>query len=302
MFDIVDFLTTIFWGPDPKRVPKLAEKDNRRAAMTVRRSRTSAPPPAPLAVRNVSKSYRDGDVERVVLRQVTHPFQPGLTLVVGPSGSGKTTLLNLLAGLDQPSSGSVEAAGRPLKYDERSLATHRRRCAVVFQDLNLVPHLCVRENVALPLLIGGEPREEALRAADEALDDVDALAWAKRYPSQLSRGQRQRVAIGRASFARTMLADEPTASLDRESAAEMMELLRKLADQGRTIVVVSHDFELASQFANEVLECRDGVLTRRPVDNATDDYQTAHASQPPAPLLEASISTTERVPLSGDIS
>lgn len=293
---LLEMISTVFLGPDP------AERRSGTSNGKVHAGKPSRPrgaAPAPLSCRCASKRYRDGAGERLVLREVTCDFQPGLTLIVGPSGSGKTTLLNLLAGLDEPTSGTIAVAGRPLRYDERSLAAHRRRCAVVFQDLNLVPHLTVRENVALPLLIAGESRADALREADQALEDVDARQLAARYPSQLSRGQRQRVAIGRASYANVMLADEPTASLDRESADQMMELLASLADQKKTIVVVSHDWELATRYANLVLECRDGLLTPVSIDPSRPEQETY--AGPPTTLIEAPLSTSDRILPTGDM-
>lgn len=284
-------------GPDSTG-PRIA-RDIDQAAAVDRQPRTGLrqPPNSRLALYQVSKSYTEGSVRHGILREVTHAFPLGLTVVGGPSGSGKSTLLNILGGLDWPDSGHVAAGGRKLGRDPYSIALHRRECMVIFQDLNLVPHLSVFDNILLPCLIQGMTRGEAAGRVDRALTAVGAGSWARRYPSQLSRGQRQRVAIARASFAPIILADEPTASLDRDSAQEMMKLLRELAQQNRTVVVVTHDLELAGDCANEILECRDGQLLRPPPPVASSPVAVP-VSMPVSVPVSVPVSAPKSAPVS----
>lgn len=218
-----------------------------------------------LRVEGLSCTY-DGEAGPVhALRGVDLDLRVGsFTAIMGPSGSGKTTLLNCAAGLQRPSEGSVELAGALLEgQDDTTLTMYRRRhLGFVFQAFNLLPALTAVENVDLPLRLDGRPanRGEAMRL----LAQVGLAERAGHRPGQLSGGQQQRVAVARALVTGPdiVFADEPTGALDLQSAREVLKLLRGLADDGQTIVMVTHDPTAAAQ-ADEVLFLADGRLVDR---------------------------------------
>jgi putative ABC transport system ATP-binding protein len=183
--------------------------------------------------------------------------------VMGASGSGKSTLLHLLAGLDRPDAGTVLIDGIDLGGLDDGAATllRRRRIGVVFQAFNLLAMLSARENVALPLLLDGVPRRQALDRADAALAEVGLAERTGHAPSQLSGGEQQRVAIARALVgdADLLLADEPTGNLDSRTAVRLTELLLDLHRRGRTIVAITHDPRFASA-AGRIAVIADGLL------------------------------------------
>ncbi|MCX2727349.1 ABC transporter ATP-binding protein [Thermomicrobium sp. 4228-Ro] len=210
----------------------------------------------------VSKIYRDGRREVVALHEVSLTIQPGeWVAIVGPSGCGKSTLLNLVAGLDRPTAGRVRVAGVDLgALDEEALARWRRcTVGIVFQFFQLLPTLTALENVQLPMVLEG--RAGASRRARELLEMVGLGHVAHRLPSELSGGERQRVAIARAlaNDPLLLLADEPTGNLDSETGAVVLELFERAWRTGTTIVLVTHDMDIATR-AQRIVQLRDGKV------------------------------------------
>ncbi len=213
----------------------------------------------------VSRAYGAGDAAVHALRDVHLRVDPGeFVAVVGPSGSGKTTLLQLLGALDRPTAGQVFFEGRDLAQLSDSATTDVRLNALgfVFQQFNLVPTLTARQNVEValaPLKLRGAERRGR---ADRLLGQVGLGDRAGHLPSQLSGGEQQRVAIARAlaTEPRVLLADEPTGNLDTATGDDVMALLRALSDDGLTIVLITHDDEIAAT-APRVVRMRDGALT-----------------------------------------
>lgn len=216
---------------------------------------------AVLRFQDVSHGYGEGPV----LRGASFEITPGsLTLLLGPSGSGKSTALQLAAGLDKARSGIVSLEGRDLGLCDRSTLTElrRRSVALIFQDGNLLEGLRALENVEYPLLIRGDPRTEARAASQRALEDLGLGHLATRFPEQLSGGERQRVAIARAlaQSPRLLLADEPSAHLDGDSAKSLFELLATLAHSHRTAVLAAtHDARVLG-YADRILEVSEGQV------------------------------------------
>ena len=187
-----------------------------------------------------------------------------LFAINGPSGSGKSTLLNILTGIDRPSSGHITFDGQEIrKMSENQLARWRgRNVGIVFQFFQLLPTLTAQENIELALELGGTIPKKQWKARTQAtLTQVGLTDFARRLPSQLSGGQQQRVAIARAlaNDPPVLVADEPTGNLDTQTAAEMFELLHRLNDEGKTVLYVTHDLDLAAR-AGRVVTIRDGLV------------------------------------------
>lgn len=217
-----------------------------------------------LQAEHLDKIYGSGDAQVHALRDVSFEVHKGeFVAIVGPSGSGKSTLMHLLGGIERPTGGRLELAGVDMfRQKEEALTIFRRRqIGLVYQFYNLVPLLTVRENLALPLLLDGRaPAPGQMEGLVEALGLEEKL---DAFPAQLSGGQQQRVAIGRALIARPalLLADEPTGNLDTENTVQVMELLRRANLDGQTIVMITHNPDLALQ-ADRVMTIRDGRLAR----------------------------------------
>ncbi|MCH7229078.1 ABC transporter ATP-binding protein [Haloferula sp. A504] len=215
--------------------------------------------------RGVSKSYRKGSTVVTPLEALDLDVPKGEFLaLMGPSGSGKTTLLNLLSGIDSPSQGSLVIAGEEISTLGRRQLTAWRAAHVgyIFQLYHLVPVLTAFENVELPLLLSGLSKKERRERVATALDLVGLTDRASHAPTELSGGQEQRVAIARAIVAdpSLLVADEPTGDLDRESATNILSLLRNLAEEhGKTIVMVTHDAKAAAA-ADRTLHLEKGQL------------------------------------------
>ncbi|WP_371526416.1 ABC transporter ATP-binding protein [Streptomyces sp. NBC_01283] len=186
--------------------------------------------------------------------------------VMGPSGCGKSTLLNMVAGLDRPTSGTVEVQGHDLgKLNETGLALFRRRhVGMIFQFFNLIDDLPVLDNVALAAQLTGTSARQARRRALELLDELGVAKRRNNYPATLSGGERQRVAVARALMNRPalLLADEPTGALDSRSGEQVMDLLIDLNQIGQTLLIVTHDPQLATRCASRLVEVADGRVAR----------------------------------------
>ncbi|MEO7455363.1 MAG: ABC transporter ATP-binding protein [Gemmatimonadaceae bacterium] len=217
-------------------------------------------------VRDLARDYAMGDERVAALRGVSFSVEEGdYVAIVGPSGCGKSTLLNLLGVIDRPTSGSVSIAGERVDHlpDARATEFRLRKIGFVFQRFYLMQALTARENVELPLSEAGTKAQARRVRAQELLDYVGLGKRASHRPSQLSGGEQQRVAIARAlaNAPRLLLADEPTGELDARTGAEMIALFERLNADGTTIVVVTHDEDLASA-ARRVIHMKDGAIVR----------------------------------------
>ena len=212
----------------------------------------------------IRKIYDTGKVKVEALKGIVLLVAPGeFVAIVGPSGSGKSTLMNLVGCLDTPSDGSYRLAGEDVsKLGKDALADVRnRRVGFVFQGFNLLPQISAFENVEMPLLFGGVPVRERRERAKEVLERVGLADRMEHKPTELSGGQMQRVAIARALAMRpdVLLADEPTGNLDSTSGGDIMQLFTQLWEQGRTVVVITHDMTLARR-ASRIIEIHDGRI------------------------------------------
>jgi putative ABC transport system ATP-binding protein len=215
-------------------------------------------------LRNVSKIYRVGDEEIRALDDINLDIEEGEFIsIIGPSGSGKSTLMHILGCLDSPSKGTIQLDGVMIhNATSRQLAGIRnRKIGFVFQFFNLLPKLNVVQNVELPMIYSGIGSKERRQRALAALESVDLANRARHRPSQLSGGQQQRIAIARAlvNGPRIVFADEPTGNLDSHTGEAILSLFRKLSTEGRTIVLVTHDPEIAARTPRRV-EIRDGKI------------------------------------------
>jgi ABC-type lipoprotein export system ATPase subunit len=227
--------------------------------------RDLAPAAVPIVELNrASRVYRMGEVEVPALVEADLRVEEGdFVAVVGPSGSGKSTLMNLIGCLDRPTSGAVRLGGTSVAdLDDDGLARVRSRfVGFIFQAYNLLPRTTALENVAAPLLYQGVGRGERLARAQATLERLGLGDRVGHQPSELSGGQQQRVAVARALVTDPplILADEPTGNLDSHSGAEVMALLRELHESGRTIVLITHDADVATTATRQV-HIRDGRL------------------------------------------
>ena len=220
-----------------------------------------------LEMKNICKDYRMGKTSTLhVLKDVCLTVNEGdYIAIMGPSGSGKSTLMNIIGCLDVPTSGTYNLEGNDIsRCSDNKLAELRNRyIGFVFQSFHLMPRMTALDNVALPLLFGGVRKAERRRRAAEALKIVGLEDRMMHHPDQLSGGQNQRVAIARAIVGnpKLLLADEPTGALDSTSGKQVMELFRQLHDSGSTIIMITHDANIASH-ADTEYRIFDGVLSR----------------------------------------
>ena len=217
-----------------------------------------------LKLENVSKIYRMDGVSVKALDSVSLAIREGeFVSIIGPSGSGKSTLMHIVGCLDTPTSGKVLLDDQEIsQMTERQLAQVRnKKIGFVFQQFNLLPRTSALDNVILPLLYNGTPSCQVSKKAVEVLRKVGVGERLDHHPNQLSGGQQQRVAIARALITdpSIILADEPTGNLDSKSGVEVMEIFKKLHQQGRTIVLVTHDDDIANK-AQRIIRLKDGKV------------------------------------------
>ena len=220
--------------------------------------------PSIVSLRGIGRTYDMGRVTVPALRDVDLEVERGEFLaIVGPSGSGKSTMMNIIGCLDRPTTGTYQLAGTPVEeLDDNGLARVRSRTiGFVFQSYNLLPRTTALDNVATPLLYQGVGRAERIRRASAALERLGLGDRMDHEPSELSGGQQQRVAVARAIVTdpALILADEPTGNLDQASGHEVLELLRELHAGGSTIVLITHDADVAEAATRQV-HIRDGRL------------------------------------------
>ena len=225
-----------------------------------------------ISVKNLQKNFEGTEV----LKGVNVDINKGdVICVIGPSGSGKSTFLRCLNLLEQPTGGSIIFEGSDLTDKKVDLNLHRQKMGMVFQQFNLFPHMSVLQNMTCaPMLLKGVSKQDAEKKALELLERVGLRDRADSYPNQLSGGQKQRVAIVRALCMEpdVMLFDEPTSALDPEMVGEVLDVMKELAHEGMTMVVVTHEMGFAREVSNRVLFLDDGIIAEEgsPVDIFTN--------------------------------
>jgi putative ABC transport system ATP-binding protein len=219
-----------------------------------------------IEIKDLHKSYKIGKNSLHVLKGINFSVKEGeLVSIMGSSGSGKSTLLNILGILDEADSGTYHLDGVPIKnLNERVAANYRNKfLGFIFQSFNLINYKSALDNVALPLYYQGLPRGERNDRAMSYLEKVGLADWASHKPNELSGGQKQRVAIARAlgSHPKVLLADELTGALDSTTSYEIMDLIQKINDEGKTILVVTHEEDIA-QMTKRIVYLKDGVIIK----------------------------------------
>jgi putative ABC transport system ATP-binding protein len=224
-----------------------------------------------IEIKDLHKSYKMGSNSLHVLKGINFSVKKGeLVAIMGSSGSGKSTLLNILGMLDEADEGSYTLDGVPIQgLNETKAAEYRNKfLGFIFQSFNLINYKTAKDNVALPLYYQGLARKERNTMALDYLERVGLKPWAEHLPSELSGGQKQRVAIARAmaSQPKVLLADEPTGALDSTTSYEVMDLIQKINDEGNTILVVTHEKDIA-HMCKRIVYLKDGIIVEdKPVD------------------------------------
>ncbi|MFR2444828.1 MAG: amino acid ABC transporter ATP-binding protein [Ruminococcus sp.] len=237
-----------------------------------------------IEVKNLEKSF--GDLH--ILKGITTTIEKGeKVVIIGPSGSGKSTFLRCLNRLEQPTSGQILFEGQDLtRMPDKQLYAVREKMGMVFQHFHLFPHLTIRKNITLaPVKLGLMNQQQANETAERLLKKVGLSDKAEQYPNQLSGGQKQRIAIARALAMNpdVMLFDEPTSALDPEMVGEVLELMRELASEGMTMVVVTHEMGFAREVASRVMFMDGGKIME---ENAPQEF----FSNPKNPRLQEFLS------------
>ena len=217
-----------------------------------------------IEIKELHKSYSMGKSTLHVLKGINFNVAEGeMVAIMGSSGSGKSTLLNILGMLDVANEGTYNLDGKIIKdLDETKAAVYRNKfLGFVFQSFNLIPYKTALENVMLPLYYQKIARKERQKRAQKYLEDVGLGPWATHHPNELSGGQKQRVAIARAlvSEPKVLLADEPTGALDTKTSYELMDLLQKINDAGKTLLIVTHELDIANM-CKRIVHLRDGII------------------------------------------
>ena len=217
-----------------------------------------------LSMKNIIKSYYLGEEEQVILKGINLNINRGeFVSILGPSGSGKSTMMNIIGCLDKASSGQYVLSGRDIKdLDENELAEIRsKEIGFIFQSFQLLPRLTALQNVELPMIYSGVSPVKRKEIAKKMLERVGLSERLKHYPNQLSGGQQQRVAIARALSTNPtiLLADEPTGALDQSTGHQVMDLFKELHAEGRTIIMITHDENIAKQ-ATRIVRILDGNI------------------------------------------
>lgn len=217
-----------------------------------------------ITLKNLHKSYYTGTNSLHVLKGISIDIDQGeFVSIMGSSGSGKSTLLNILGILDNYDKGTYELGGKLIQnMSEKNAAKYRNETlGFIFQSFNLISFKNAMENVALPLYYQGVPRKKRNKIALDYLERLGLLEWADHMPNELSGGQKQRVAIARAliSNPKVILADEPTGALDTQTSYEVMEILKEINQQGITIIIVTHEHDIAAM-TDKIIKLRDGII------------------------------------------
>ena len=213
-----------------------------------------------LSIRNLNKSFDD----KMILKNINIELDNFSSLaVIGPSGGGKSTLLRVIAGLQKPTSGEIHVNGEKINFNEKALKEHRKTIGVVFQSYNLFPHLTALENIVLPLTeVHKFSKDTATKTALNLLERFQLTEHSHKRPIQLSGGQQQRVAVARALSiqARFLLFDEPTSALDPELTSEVLNMIKELEEQGKDLILVTHEMGFARQSCDYVIFISDGQV------------------------------------------
>ena len=213
-----------------------------------------------LSIRNLNKSFDD----KMILKNINIELDNFNSLaVIGPSGGGKSTLLRVIAGLQKPTSGEIHVNGEKINFNEKALKEHRKTIGVVFQSYNLFPHLTALENIVLPLTeVHKFSKDTATKTALNLLERFQLTEHSHKRPIQLSGGQQQRVAVARALSiqARFLLFDEPTSALDPELTSEVLNMIKELEEQGKDLILVTHEMGFARQSCDYVIFISDGQV------------------------------------------